>query len=74
MRTGSRDAAYKSVKNFFNEYKLKRIIIEDSYGTIIYEDKDRGTIWKEYLERLYEGPELTGQEIEQEVVKDNSLN
>lgn len=45
MRTGSRDAAYKSFKNFLNDYKPKRGTTEDRNRTIIYEDKDRGTIW-----------------------------
>ncbi|KAF0686720.1 craniofacial development protein 2-like, partial [Aphis craccivora] len=74
MRNGSRDAAYKSVKNFFNDYKPKRWAIEDNNGVIIYEDIQKGDIWKNYLEQLYEGPELTGQEIENEEVMDNSSN
>lgn len=41
-------------------------IIEDSYETIIYEDKHRGKVWKEYLENLYDEPELTWLEIEHE--------
>ncbi|VVC30385.1 Endonuclease/exonuclease/phosphatase,Reverse transcriptase domain [Cinara cedri] len=69
MRNGSRDAAYKSVKNFFNDYKPNRGAIEDNNGVIIYEDIQRGDVWKKYLEQLYEGPELTGQEIEHEEKK-----
>jgi len=74
MRNGSRDTAYKSVKNFFNDYKPKRGAIEDNNGVIIYEDIQRGGIWKKYLEQQYEGPELIGQEIEHEEVMDNSSN
>jgi len=38
---------------------------------LIYEDN----IWKEYLEQLYEGPELTGQEMKHdERVLENWLN
>jgi len=74
MRNGSRDSAYKSVKNFFNDYKTNRGTIEDKNGVIIYEDIQRGDVWKKYLEQLYEGPELTGQEIEHEEVMDNSSN
>ncbi|KAL4082173.1 hypothetical protein QTP88_005266 [Uroleucon formosanum] len=48
--------------------------IEDKNGVIIYEDIQRGDVWKKYLEQLYEGPELTGQEIEHEEVMDNSSN
>jgi hypothetical protein len=74
MRNGNRDAAYKSVKNFFNDYKPNRGEIEDNNGIIIYEDIQKGEVWKKYLEQLYEGPELTEQEIEQEEVMDNSSN
>ncbi|KAL4084163.1 hypothetical protein QTP88_027996 [Uroleucon formosanum] len=74
MRNGSRDAAYKSIKNFFNDYKPNRGAIEDNNGVIIYEDIQRGDVWKKYLEQLYEGPELTGQEIEHEEIMDNSSN
>lgn len=42
-------SVYKSVKHFFNNYKLKRWAIEDNNGVIIYEDKHREVIWKEYL-------------------------
>lgn len=52
MRTGNRDAMYKSVKKFFNNYKPKRGAIEDNNGVIIYENKHGGHIWKEYLEQL----------------------
>jgi len=58
--TDNRDAAYKSIKKFFNDYKQKRGSIDDYNGVIIYKDKHRGNIWKEYLEQLYEGPELIG--------------
>ncbi|KAF0772941.1 craniofacial development protein 2-like [Aphis craccivora] len=74
MRNGSGDAAYKSVKNFFNDYKPKRGAIEDNNGVIIYEDIQKGDIWENYLEQLYEGPELTGEKIENEEVMDNSSN
>lgn len=62
------------IKNFFNNYKPKWGAAErNSNGTIIYEDKYRGNIWKEYLEQLQEGPELTGQEIKHEEVMGNRL-
>lgn len=41
MRTGSMDAAYKSVTKFFADYKSKKGSIEDNNGIIIYEDKQR---------------------------------
>lgn len=35
MRTGNRDAAYKSVKNFSNDYKPRRGAIEDNNRVIM---------------------------------------
>lgn len=51
MRTGSRDAEYKSVKFFFNDYKPKRCKIVDYNRLIIYEDKHRGNVWKEFCSK-----------------------
>lgn len=44
MRTGGRNAAHKSVKTFFKNYKLNRGSIEDNNGVIIYDYKHRGNI------------------------------
>jgi len=51
---------FKKSNNYhYNNNIAKMGIIEDSYETIIYEDKHRGKVWKEYLENLYDEPELT---------------
>jgi len=49
MRTGSRNASYKSDKKFLSDFKAKMGIMEDSNGIIIYEDKHK----KEHMEDIF---------------------
>lgn len=67
IKTGNQDAVYGSV--LFSSYKSRNGWIEDNSGSIVYEKKHIGKVWKEYMEKLYDEIELTEDELalEQEV-------
>lgn len=60
MKTGRKEAAYKTVKKFFGTHNPKSGAIEDREGTVIYEQEHIAERWKEYLEAPYNKEELTG--------------
>lgn len=65
MKTDRIEAAYKFVKKYFGIRNTKSEAIKKKQGTIIYEQKHIAERWKGYLVALYDGEELTGQEVEE---------
>ena len=55
MRSGRTDAAYRVVKQNFQEQKSKTSTLRNVKGRILLEDKEKASRWKEYLENLYKG-------------------
>jgi len=64
MRTGKREAAYKTVKIFFGVRTPKWGAIENNEGEIIYEQEQIADRWKEYIEALYDEKEPAVIQIE----------
>ncbi|VVC40988.1 Hypothetical protein CINCED_3A024301 [Cinara cedri] len=69
MKTGRREEAYKMVKKFFGQYKLRVGGIEYNNGKMLWEQKDIAKRWKEYLKILYEGGTLKEIESNEEEYK-----
>jgi len=62
IKTGKREAAYKTKQNFYGIRNPKSGAIENREDKMIYEQELIAEKLKEYLETLYDGKELTGQE------------
>ena len=67
IKSGRSDAAYKIVKQDFQERNPKTSTLRDINGKILLEDKEKASRWKEYLENLYRG---CGEDYELENVED----
>lgn len=69
------DKAYNTVKKLHQKHKTTSNIVKDKEGKILFENEKVAKRWKEYMEDLYEGDEITNKEdyIENEIdVEDDS--
>lgn len=75
MMNNNNNKVYAKVKRLQYEPRTRSNIVKDKEGRIVFDNEKVANRWKEYMEELYVGPEITfeDQYIENEEEVDNNM-